>query len=515
MPMSTHLTDHAENEGNQPKKRAPRRAQSSPKADAVAELSAQVATLMAEVGRLKAELEETRASHVAVEPSLVAEPEPEEIPVFEAAEPLPAAEPEPAPQPVPAQEPSVLEWDEAAPTLEEAPVPEGLSAMIPPPQATPLADESEGLMSPDEIAALLSSTAAPEAAPSVEELGESPSAPSVEASAGEPSGVLGQNEIGALLEAASSQNDDPAPAEEPAGVMGYDPNEFQAACEYALAHPDPVVWDDSVPEDPTPPSAEEVALTQRLAEQMQEQFPELIDAVDQYNTENPADFVAPSLGEAVGVAPTAEVPESPVLEWSEPQTPAPQAIDQDANWGELVAEAAPSAGDEPGEGEVVTLGFSALQGGSPLDVQEAGKAGPEERVEETAEDALLEAIAQAQPAVTAPSAVEGVQEPEREAISAVPAGYAIASLALPLRLEGQKLYCLVAEPVDQEGLRTLADAVSMEIEPMPAPIAQVVSGLRKAYGSDAEDCAREALLAPAPPAGGLMARVRGLFRRAS
>ncbi|MBS1713309.1 MAG: hypothetical protein JST30_03130 [Armatimonadetes bacterium] len=79
-----------------------------------------------------------------------------------------------------------------------------------------------------------------------------------------------------------------------------------------------------------------------------------------------------------------------------------------------------------------------------------------------------------------------------ETVRKVPAGLAVAALALPVCCSGGKLYCLCAEPVDQSGIDAIALHTGLEIEVRTAPVSQVVHELRARYGELDSDVARAA-----------------------
>ncbi len=80
------------------------------------------------------------------------------------------------------------------------------------------------------------------------------------------------------------------------------------------------------------------------------------------------------------------------------------------------------------------------------------------------------------------------------AIRAIPAHLAIRAMALPVGFEGGKVVCRVAEPIDRTALDRLSKEVGLGIVPKPAPIAEVVAGLRQAYSEVSDFQARHALI---------------------
>ncbi len=101
---------------------------------------------------------------------------------------------------------------------------------------------------------------------------------------------------------------------------------------------------------------------------------------------------------------------------------------------------------------------------------------------------------------------------DKALVAKVPANLAIAALAVPHRMEGNKLVCKAAQPYDYPSLDIIADAVAFEVVPEPAEIEQVLAALRRAYGDENRDMEKDAVW-------GVSAnepkRRRGLFRRSA
>ncbi|MBS1707737.1 MAG: hypothetical protein JSS65_03340 [Armatimonadetes bacterium] len=68
-----------------------------------------------------------------------------------------------------------------------------------------------------------------------------------------------------------------------------------------------------------------------------------------------------------------------------------------------------------------------------------------------------------------------------EVVAQVPMALAVAAMALPLRWEDDKLVCSVADPIDHEAIGRLSSALHCMVDTRPAPMVEVVKGLRAAY----------------------------------
>lgn len=64
----------------------------------------------------------------------------------------------------------------------------------------------------------------------------------------------------------------------------------------------------------------------------------------------------------------------------------------------------------------------------------------------------------------------------------VPAELAIAALVLPIRQDGSVLTAQAVEPYDAPALAILTATLSVQLDLQPAPMSEVVAGLRKLYG---------------------------------
>ena len=155
---------------------------------------------------------------------------------------------------------------------------------------------------------------------------------------------------------------------------------------------------------------------------------------------------------------------------------------------------------------------------------DATDAAPKEQ-EAVAAEATQPAVQE--PAAPAPSFLrveEATPEPDwpfvpdfeasKEAIAKVPSHLAIGALAVPVRIEGGKIFCKAVVPFDRASLDMIADAAACEIVPEPAPIEQVVAALRTAYHDEQYESERAAAwqVAQRPKKRGALAR---LFRKAA
>lgn len=80
------------------------------------------------------------------------------------------------------------------------------------------------------------------------------------------------------------------------------------------------------------------------------------------------------------------------------------------------------------------------------------------------------------------------------AVKSVPSHLAIRALALPVCFHEGKILCRVAEPIDREAIDRLSKAVGLGIVVEPAPVAEVVAGLRTAYAEVSDAHARVAMM---------------------
>ena len=119
-----------------------------------------------------------------------------------------------------------------------------------------------------------------------------------------------------------------------------------------------------------------------------------------------------------------------------------------------------------------------------------------------------EPAAQPQPAAWSSSCDIG-------AVKAVPSHLAIRAMALPVRFHEGKLLCRVATPIDQNALDRLSKGTGFGIVVEPAPILEVVAGLREVYSETQDTHARFAVLDGAKPETGVLATILGLFKRSA
>jgi len=89
------------------------------------------------------------------------------------------------------------------------------------------------------------------------------------------------------------------------------------------------------------------------------------------------------------------------------------------------------------------------------------------------------------------------QEFDLGAVKAIPSHLAIRALALPVCFQEGKILCRVAEPVDRVAVDRLSKAVGLGIVIEPAPVGEVVQGLREVYAEVSEVHARFAMMAGA------------------
>lgn len=71
--------------------------------------------------------------------------------------------------------------------------------------------------------------------------------------------------------------------------------------------------------------------------------------------------------------------------------------------------------------------------------------------------------------------------PDLAAVKLVPAHAAIRAMAVPYGFEDGKLVCRTAEPVDDEAIQWISDAVGLDVVCEPYPILDVVNDLRQLY----------------------------------
>lgn len=131
------------------------------------------------------------------------------------------------------------------------------------------------------------------------------------------------------------------------------------------------------------------------------------------------------------------------------------------------------------------------------------------------EEATAPAAATVSPEPSQPAPSAWTSACDIGAVKAVPSHLAIRALALPVIFHEGKLLCRVATPVDQVSLDKLSKATGFGIVVEPAPILEIVSGLKEVYSEVQESHARTAVLDGAKPNGGALATILGMFKRSA
>lgn len=264
----------------------------------------------------------------------------------------------------------------------------------------------------------------------------------------------------------------------------FDPDSFAEDFSNAVANPVPVPLEE--PEDEAPPQVRSrldlhVPEIKRIYLEMAKRYAPLVRDIQEFNIENPPDFVAEDdlLAELVSESPELiAAPEpatsrpEPAFALPEPPASAPGPITlSDAEMEELVREAA--------------LSEAASSESRPPFSQE-----PEP------EAAMAWPPADPETAFAMPSGSgrPDAWSPEPEALALVSSACAAAALALPLRIEEGQLVCLVAKPFDEEAIGTLELEANMPVRREPGSISDVVGALRRAYSENTEEYARGSLL---------------------
>jgi hypothetical protein len=111
------------------------------------------------------------------------------------------------------------------------------------------------------------------------------------------------------------------------------------------------------------------------------------------------------------------------------------------------------------------------------------------------------------------SATGPVLDPD--AVALVPAPLAIAALAVPLKIEGEMLHVLVAEPFDRPALEQLGQGVSKVLIPQRSSISEVIPLLKQAYASAQPSAVQDEVWHAADVKPSLLDKVKLLFRRSS
>lgn len=224
----------------------------------------------------------------------------------------------------------------------------------------------------------------------------------------------------------------------------------------ALATPDPFPWEEfNAPEPEQDFSELEASLTeeeQRLHD-MLGRFPDLSASIKVYNTENPPDYVQdePLTRMLMEEDETYLAPPVP-----EPLQPAP---DPRLAFSQGLMGALSGLTPEP-----APPGFG---GGLP-----------------------------AEPAFARP---EATLNPTPEAVALCPAHLAMRALALPLRVGDEALIVASPLPVHPGQFTAIEEATGLTVRPAPAPLAEVVAGLREAYADGLDQGFRGSLLKGAAP----------------
>ena len=104
-------------------------------------------------------------------------------------------------------------------------------------------------------------------------------------------------------------------------------------------------------------------------------------------------------------------------------------------------------------------------------------------------------------------------EQELGAVKSVPAHLAVRALALPMRFAEGKLVCKVAEPVDRAAVDRISKATGFGIVIEPAPIAEVIQGLRQAYAEVQDAHARFAVMTGAVAKPSVMDVVKSIWNK--
>jgi hypothetical protein len=99
------------------------------------------------------------------------------------------------------------------------------------------------------------------------------------------------------------------------------------------------------------------------------------------------------------------------------------------------------------------------------------------------------------------------------AIKAVPAHFAVRAMALPIRFQEGKILCQVAEPIDRVALDRMSQAIGFGILVEPAPIDQVIAGLREAYAEVQDYHARFAVMSGAQRRPSLREKMGDLWKK--
>ena len=257
------------------------------------------------------------------------------------------------------------------------------------------------------------------------------------------------------------------------GFRDFDPAEFAAEMEAALADPVPIdLAAELAAEDPEPEEEPEYNRLDQINAQdpyamLVTSHPEMVDSIVSFNEENPADFLVEDRFHAALTRwrPPPKRPESPVLDEDElrPVLPLDAGIEFE---GELRPKVAGDSGPQF-EGELRPK----------LDAAERPRPEPLPSEPEDPWDAP------SRPFTTAEEEPEtaGTALWSKAAVAATPRHLAVGALALPTDLQGERLTLHVAKPFDEAALNRLREETGLELEILPAPIQIVVEGLREAY----------------------------------
>jgi hypothetical protein len=104
------------------------------------------------------------------------------------------------------------------------------------------------------------------------------------------------------------------------------------------------------------------------------------------------------------------------------------------------------------------------------------------------------------------------EQPESNVLDRIPRRIAFMALALPVRMEGETLVCMVASADDQTTLDNLATISGSPIRAVETDREELLERLKAAYGEDDGDAERDALLdqlddVPAPKKGGFLSKL--------
>lgn len=164
--------------------------------------------------------------------------------------------------------------------------------------------------------------------------------------------------------------------------------------------------------------------------------------------------------------------------------------------------------DEPGE--VVPSSSSAM---SDEELRALLGAPVEKPVAQDKEENTVGFVGSEPASFTKPKAQDTEGGSEIGAIKAVPAHFAVRAMALPIRFQEGKILCQVAEPIDRVALDRMSQAIGFGILVEPAPIDQVIAGLREAYAEVQDYHARFAVMSGAQRRPSLREKMGDLWKK--